>query len=115
LHDPRFVMVKFAIGHVAVGAVMLKPNWMSRYLPAIVTDNLSARELTFYSAMWPVTMFALAAGGLYVGLEIGQVAWAWFLGVVSPATPWALFAVQYVLIRLHVRSVIRRRMAAAAA
>jgi intracellular septation protein len=115
LHDPRFVMVKFAIGHIAVGAVMLKPNWMSRYLPVIVTDNLSVRELTFYSAMWPVMMFALAVGGLYVGLEIGQAAWTWFLGVVSPAAPWVLFAVQYVLIRLHVRGVIRRRMALAAA
>lgn len=115
LHDPRFVMVKFAIGHIAVGAVMLKPNWISRYLPVIVTDNLSVRELTFYSAMWPVMMFALAVGGLYVGLEIGQAAWTWFLGVVSPAAPWVLFAVQYVLIRLHVRGVIRRRMALAAA
>ena len=115
LHDPRFVMVKFAIAHIAVGAVMIKPNWMSRYLPPIVTDNLSARELTLYSAMWPVLMFGLAAVGLYIGLEEGATAWAWFLGTVNPAAPWVLFAIQYVLMRAHVRSAIRRRAAQAAA
>jgi intracellular septation protein A len=114
LHDPRFVMVKFAIAHVAIGAVMIKPNWMSRYLPPIVTDNLSVRELTFYSAMWPVLMFGLAAAGLYIGIELGPKPWAWFLGIVNPAAPWVLFAIQYVLMRAHVRSAIRRRTAASA-
>jgi len=109
LHDPRFVMVKFAIAHVAVGAAMLQPNWMSRYLPKIVTDNLSARELTIYSAMWPVFMFGLAAVGLYVGFYVGQAAWTFFLGVINPAAPWVLFGLQYLMIRLHVRSIIRAR------
>lgn len=115
LHDPRFVIVKFALAHVAIGAVMLKPNWMSRYLPQIVTDNLSARELTLYSAMWPVVMFALAAIGVYIGFYVGQRAWVFFLGVINPAVPWVLFGVQYLMIRMHVRSIIRRRMTAAAA
>ncbi|MBV9420762.1 MAG: septation protein IspZ [Alphaproteobacteria bacterium] len=108
LHDPRFVMVKFAIAHVAIGAAMLQPNWMSRYLPKIVTDTLSVRELTIYSAMWPVMMFGIAAAGLYIGLYVGQAAWTWFLGTINPAAPWVLLAIQYVLIRLHVRSIIRR-------
>lgn len=115
LHDPRFVMIKFTIVHLAIAAVMIKPNWMSRYLPAIVTENLSARELTVYSAMWPVMMAGLAAANLYVGLNMGQAAWAWFLGVVSPSAPWVLFAVQYLLIRLHVRSIIRKRQTHATA
>ncbi len=115
LHDPRFVIAKFAIAHVAIGAAMLKPNWMSRYLPKIVTDNLSVRELTFYSAMWPVMMFGLAAAGLYIGFTVGQAAWTFFLGVINPAAPWVLFGLQYAMIRLHVRSIIRRRMAAAPA
>jgi intracellular septation protein len=114
LHDPRFVMAKFAIAHVAVGAVMLKPNWMSRYLPKIVTDTLSPGELTFYSAMWPVMMLGLAAAGLYIGLEIGQKAWTFFLGVINPALPWALLALQYIMIRTHVRSILRKRGAASA-
>jgi intracellular septation protein len=114
LHDPRFVMVKFAIAHVAIAAAMLQPNWMSRYLPKIVTDTLSVRELTLYSAMWPVFMVAIAAAGLYIGLVLGQTAWTWFLGTINPAAPWVLFGLQYLMIRFHVRSIIRARMAAGA-
>ncbi|HEY4943785.1 MAG TPA: septation protein IspZ [Rhizomicrobium sp.] len=115
LHDPRFVMIKFTIGHLAIGAAMIKPNWMSRYLPKIVTDTLSVGELTFYSAMWPMLMAGLAATNLYIGLVWGPVAWAWFLGLASPAAPWILFGLQYLMIRMHVRGIIRRRLVPAAA
>ena len=114
-HDPRFVMVKFTIGKIAIGAAMVKPNWMSRYLPAIVTDNLSRLELTLYSAMWPVMMFGLAAANLYIGFFMSQAAWTFFLGVITPAAPWVLFGLQYLMIRLHVRSILRARMPVAAA
>jgi intracellular septation protein len=114
-HDPRFAMAKFAIAHAAIGAAMLKPNWMSRYLPPIVTDTLSRGELTFYSAMWPLSMFAQAGAGLYVGMTLGVTAWATFLAIVPTAATWGLFALQYVMIRMHVRSILRRNAAAAAA
>jgi hypothetical protein len=82
---------------------------MSRYLPKIVTDNLSVRELTLYSAMWPVMMFGIAGVGVYIGFTMGQAAWTWFLATINPAAPWVLFGIQYLLIRLHVRSIIRAR------
>ena len=110
-HDPRFVIVKFTIGKLAIGAAMLTPNWMSRYLPKIVTDTLSALELTIHSAMWPVMMFGLAAANLYVGLTMSPIVWAWFLGTVPVAAPWVLFGLQYLAIRIHVKSILRRRMA----
>jgi intracellular septation protein len=113
-HDTRFVMVKFTIGKLAIGGAMLKPNWMSRYLPKIVTDTLSAFELTLYSAMWPVMMFGLAAANLYIGFTMSQAAWIFFLGVITPAAPWVLFGLQYLMIRFHVRGIIRARMAAGA-
>ncbi|HEY1709013.1 MAG TPA: septation protein IspZ [Rhizomicrobium sp.] len=109
LHDPRFVIVKFTIAHVAIGAAMLQPNWMSRYLPPIVTDTLSKLELTLYSAMWPVMMFGLAAVSLYIGLEDGLKAWIAFNLVVPSAAPWVLFGLQYLAIRFHVKSVLKRR------
>ena len=114
-HDARFAMAKFAIAHVAIGAAMLKPNWMSRYLPAIVTDTLSKGELTFYSAMWPLSMFIQAGAGLYVGMTMGLTAWATFLAIVPTAATWGLFALQYLAIRIHVRSILKRRGAAVAA
>ena len=39
-HDPRFVLAKPAIGHFAIGVIMLKRGWMLRYLPPIVTENI---------------------------------------------------------------------------
>jgi intracellular septation protein len=114
-HDPRFAMAKFAIAHAAIGVAMMKPNWMSRYLPQIVTETLSKGELTFYSAMWPLSMFAQAGAGLYVGFNYGVAAWATFLAIVPTAATWGLFALQYLAIRFHVRSIILRRNAIAAA
>jgi intracellular septation protein A len=114
-HDPRFVMVKFTIAHIAIGAAMLTPNWMSRYLPPIVTETLSVGELTFYSAMWPVMMFGLAAANLYIGFTMSLATWTWFLAVVPGAAPWVLFGLQYLMIRMHVRSILRKRAVQAAA
>jgi hypothetical protein len=108
------VIVKFTIAHVAIGAAMLQPNWMSRYLPPIVTDTLSKLELTLYSAMWPVMMFGLAAVSLYIGLEMGLTAWTWFNATIPGFAPWVLFGVQYAAIRIHVRSILKRRAMAAA-
>jgi len=113
-HDPRFVIVKFTIGKLAIGAAMLTPNWMSRYLPKIVTETLSVAELTLYSAMWPVLMFGLATANLYVGLTMSPQAWAWFLGTVPTAAPWVLFGLQYLAIRTHVKSILRRSVPVAA-
>src|ERR1700748_2988574 len=39
-HDPPFVLANPAIGHFAIGAIMLKRGWMLRYLPPIVTDTV---------------------------------------------------------------------------
>jgi intracellular septation protein A len=109
LHDPRFIIVKFSLIKIAVGAAMLTPNWMSRYLPKIVTDTLSKFELTLYSAMWPVMMFGLAAANIYIGFTMSQQTWALFLATVPTAAPWLLFGLQYVMMRIHVRSIIKKR------
>src|SRR5882724_2208075 len=38
--DQRFVLMKPAIGHFAIGIIMLKRGWMLRYMPAIVTESV---------------------------------------------------------------------------
>lgn len=114
-HDPRFVMVKFTLAHIAIGAVMLKPNWMSRYLPDIVRQTLSAGELTFYSAIWPVMMFGLAAANLYIGFTMSHAAWGWFLAFAPTGAPLSLFGLQYLVIRTRTIAILRRRAALAPA
>ena len=37
--DPRFVLIKPSIGHFAIGAIMLRKNWMLRYSPPMVRDR----------------------------------------------------------------------------
>src|SRR3954463_13904126 len=54
-HDPRFVLAKPAIGHFAVGVIMLKRGWMLRYLPPIVTDNIP-EYVTFAGYAWAALM-----------------------------------------------------------
>jgi len=39
---------------------------------------------------------------------MGQAAWTWFLATVPTAAPWVLMALQYAMIRRHVRRILRR-------
>ena len=59
-HDPRFVLAKPAIGHFAIGAIMLKRGWMLRYMPAIVTDTVP-EYVTFAGYAWAALCFLLGA------------------------------------------------------
>jgi hypothetical protein len=43
--DSRFMMAKPSVIHFAVGAVMLRPGWMSRYMPPLVRKNVPAKVL----------------------------------------------------------------------
>jgi intracellular septation protein len=38
--DPRFVMLKPSVVYCIVGAYMLKPGWMNRYLPPIAVQTV---------------------------------------------------------------------------
>ena len=59
-HDPRFVLAKPAIGHFAIGVIMLKRGWMLRYMPAIVTQTIP-EYVTFAGYAWAALCFALRA------------------------------------------------------
>src|SRR5947199_10802468 len=60
-HDPRFVLAKPAIGHFAIGIIMLKRGWMLRYMPPIVAETIP-EYVTGAGYAWAALMFALAAG-----------------------------------------------------
>jgi intracellular septation protein len=111
-HNPRFVMIKPTIGMFAVGCVMLRPNWMGRYLPPIVTQNVSPKLMIFWGYAWAALMFALAAANLVVAFTMGPSAWAWFISGVPLGCQLTLFAVQYSVVRLVVRRRVRARVAA---
>lgn len=67
--DPRFVMIKPSVGAFAVGMVMLKKNWMGRYLPPIVTTNVSPSFVIAWGYVWAANLFALGAANLFVAFD----------------------------------------------
>jgi len=110
-HNPRFVMIKPSIGTFAVGCVMLRRNWMGRYLPPIVGRNVSEGILVGWGYAWSALMFVLAAVNLFVAFRFGMAAWAWFVSFVPLSCQIVLFLVQFATLRLLVRRNIRARVA----
>ena len=105
-HDPRFVLAKPAIGHVAIGLIMLKRGWMLRYLPPIVTETIP-EYVTFAGYAWAALMFALAAGTIGVAMTGDMKLWAFYVSVGLIGAKIAAFAIQYVAFRLLVGSRLR--------
>ena len=109
-HDPRFVLAKPAIGHFAIGAIMLKRGWMLRYLPPIVTETIP-EYVTFAGYAWAALCFLLGVGTIAVAMTGDLKLWAFYVSVVAIGAKVAMFAVVYLVFRI----VITRRLRAAAA
>lgn len=105
-NDPRFVLAKPAIGHFAIGAIMLKRGWLLRYLPAIVTDNIP-EYVTVAGYAWAGLMFVLGAGTIGVAMTGDMKLWTFYVTVVLVGAKIAAFAVQYVAFRLLIGSRLR--------
>jgi intracellular septation protein A len=105
-NDPRFVLAKPAIGHFAIGAIMLKRGWMLRYVPAIVSDTIP-EYVTLAGFAWAALMFALGCGTIAVALAGDMKLWTFYVTVVLVGAKLAAFAVQYVAFRILVTGRLR--------
>src|SRR2546430_11777676 len=105
-HDPRFVLAKPAIGHFAIGVIMLKRGWMLRYMPPIVAETIP-EYVTIAGYAWAALMFALGAGVIAVASTGDLKLWAFYVSVVAIGAKVAAFAVQYVAFRILVTARIR--------
>ena len=101
--DSRFMMAKPSVIHFAIGAVMLRPGWLTRYLPPIVKDYVPERVLVTSGYGWAFLMFALGSLNLYVAANFSVIAWGWFISVGAIGAKVAAFAIQYVVFRHFVR------------
>ncbi|MBX9819891.1 inner membrane-spanning protein YciB [Afipia birgiae] len=108
--DPRFVLIKPSIAHFAIGAIMLRKDWMLRYSPPIVRDNIP-HLATLAGYAWAVLMFALGAGVIAVAMTGDIKLWAFYVAVIAVGAKVLAFAVQYVIFRIA----ITRKLRAAAA
>jgi intracellular septation protein len=105
-NDPRFVLAKPAIGHFAIGAIMLKRGWLLRYMPPIVSETIP-EYVTVAGYAWAVLLFALGLGTIAVALTGDLKLWALYVSVVLIGAKIAAFAIQYVAFRVLVTSRIR--------
>jgi intracellular septation protein len=105
-NDPRFVLAKPAIGHFAIGAIMLKRGWMLRYVPAIVTETIPD-YVTFAGYAWAALLFALGCGTIAVALTGDMKLWTFYVTVVLVGAKIAAFAIQYVAFRILVTNRLR--------
>ena len=97
-NDPRFVMVKPSLIYLVVGAVMLKPRWMNRYLPPVAKELVP--DLAFiFGFIWSGLMFFSAALNLVVALNFSVVTWASFMSVYGIVSKLGLFLIQYAVMR----------------
>ena len=109
--DPRFVMLKPTVIYCIVGAYMLRPGWMNRYLPPIAIQTVPDIAYIFGFA-WAGLMFLSAALNIVLALSLEPVAWSATMSTWGIASKIALFLAQYATMRFIGR---RRAMAAAAA
>ena len=105
-NDPRFVLAKPAIGHFAIGTIMLKRGWMLRYMPPIVAETVP-EYVTLAGFAWAALMFALGAGTIAVAMTGDLKLWTLYVSVVLVGAKIAAFAIQYVAFRVLVGSRIR--------
>ena len=96
--DPRFVTVKPSLIYLVVGAVMLKPGWMKRYLPPAALELVPDLAVVF-GFVWAGLMLFSAGLNLIVALTVSVTAWASFMSIYGVISKLGLFLVQYAVMR----------------
>ncbi len=96
--DPRFVMLKPSVVYVVVGAYMLRPGWMNRYLPAVAIQLVPDLAWAFGFA-WAALMFVSAALNLVLAFALDPVTWSAAMSIWGIASKVVLFLVQYAVMR----------------
>ena len=113
-NDPRFVLVKPSIAHFAIGSIMLRRNWMQRYMPAIA-QQYGADLILAAGYLWATLMFVLGAGTVATALSGNMKLWTFYVTVVLLGAKLAAFAIQYMVFRLVIRRRVRAHISAGGA
>jgi len=115
-HDPRFVLVKATVVYLAIGAAMLQPGWMYRYVPPVATDHLPRKLVVGFGYVWAALIVGTGGLNLYLTFTASPQTVASVMSVWAPASKVALFAVQYLTFRrIARRSILAERAAQSAA
>jgi intracellular septation protein len=96
--DARFVMLKPSVIYCIVGAYMLRPGWMTRYLPPIAVQTVPDLAWIF-GFVWAGLMFGSAVLNIVLALTLDPIAWSATMSIWGIVSKVALFLVQYVTMR----------------
>jgi intracellular septation protein len=97
-NDPRFVLIKPSLIYVIVAVVMLKPGWMTRYLPPVAMEIVPDVAFIF-GFVWSGLMFFSAALNAIVALNFSVMAWASIMSIYAIISKLILFLTQYATMR----------------
>jgi intracellular septation protein A len=106
-NDPRFVLLKPSAVHFAIAAVMLRRGWLARYMPAIVTENISERLITATGYAWGALMIALGLLNIYIAMSFSIEIWTWWISVGAIGAKLAALIVQFIVFRALIRRRVR--------
>lgn len=112
--DPHFVLIKPSIAHFAIGAIMLRKDWMLRYSPPMVRDNIP-HLATIAGYAWAALMFVLGAGVVATAMTGDIKLWAFYVTVIAIGAKILAFAIQYVVFRVAITRKLRAAAVAARA
>jgi intracellular septation protein len=83
---------------------------MERYLPPIMTNNLSQQIVTLTGYAWAGMMFALGFTNLYAAANYSPIVWGYFLSIGATGAKIMAFFAQFLVLR----ALILRRLRAQA-
>ncbi|HEY5411945.1 MAG TPA: septation protein IspZ [Caulobacteraceae bacterium] len=108
-HNPTFAVFKPTIFEGCLAAMMLRPGWMARYVPARAVEFLPPGLMVFWGYLWAVAWFVLAASNLLVARVYGLKAWAIYTNVSPMVLVGSLFGLGLLIFPPMVRRIARER------
>jgi intracellular septation protein A len=112
-HNAHFIMVKPTLLWLALGAVMLRRDWMAPYLPPIVAENLDDHLIVRAGYAYAALMLGLAVMNLVVAFAMSEKFWSVYALIAPAAAQLALLLALYFRFRKRITSRIEARAAAA--
>jgi len=102
-HDARFVLVKATVVYVAIGATMLEPGWMYRYIPPIAVDRIPRPMIVGFGYVWAMLIFGTGILNLYLTFTNKPEVVAKIMAIWAIVSKIVLFLVQFFSLRFLAR------------
>jgi intracellular septation protein A len=100
-------MQRYDLRELRLAAVMLWGGWLARYMPSIVTQNVSERVLTATGYTWAALMIVLGLLNIYIAMSFSIEIWTWWISVGAIGAKIAALIIQFIVFRAMVRRNMR--------